>query len=223
MEQRPTDPGDVRHQERPGTAQPIDPCVTAVHIGRWKAGDPAAFETLHHRFAPLLRARVRRSRVFPMLEGQMQADDVVQEIWARAVPAAERGFTDEGPGSFLAFLAKIADRTMVDLARTLRAAKRGGHDPARALQTGWERRAIPRPGLAAAETPTSHARASELTRMAEDELNERELEAWELVELQGFNADEAGLAMDCSGAAVRGLLLRSRAKLVARMGHDGRD
>jgi RNA polymerase sigma factor (sigma-70 family) len=172
---------------------------------------------LHARFTPLLRSRIRRNRVWPLLDGHMQVDDAAQEVWARAVPATHKGFTDAGPGSFLAFLGKIADRTLIDLARTARAAKRGHGTAERALQTDIEGAVRPKPGAPGPETPTSHARASELLQIARDVLSARELEAWELVELQRFTADEAGLAMRCSGAAIRGILLRSRAKLVSRI------
>lgn len=192
-------------------------CPTVVHIDRWKRGDEAAFSTLHARFSPLLRARVRRSRVWPLLDGHQQVDDVVQEIWARALPALRERFVDQGRGSFGGYLGKLADRTMIDLARIHRAAKRGNGEVARTLQTDPGRSAAPCPGRAVLETPTSHARASELMQLAREELNDREYEAWDLVELQEFKADEAGLAMRCSGSAVRGLVMRSCAKLAARL------
>ena len=193
---------------------------TDLHVARWQAGDEAAFEVLHGRFAPLLLTRVRRHRVWPMLEGKLQPDDVVQEIWARVVPAAKRSFTPSGPGSFLAFLSKVSDRTLVDLSRTASARKRGGGESERSLDSRCERDAQRLPGLADAETPTSRARVSELEEVARRVLTEREFEAWELVEMQDYSAGEAGLAMDCSDSAVRGLLLRGRTKLVLALGEE---
>ena len=191
---------------------------TDAHVSRWQAGDAVAFQALHNRFAPLLAARVRRSRVWSLLETRCQIDDVVQEIWARVIPSASAAFAPSGRGSFLRFLGKIADRTMIDLARIQRAAKRG--DGEQTLRTTWDRHGGPRPGIPAVQTPTSQARCSELEAIARAALSEREFHAWDLVEIQGFPAEEAGLAMRCSGAAIRGLLLRGRAKLVSRVGRD---
>ncbi|MCC6669543.1 MAG: sigma-70 family RNA polymerase sigma factor [Planctomycetes bacterium] len=148
----------------------------------------------------------------------MQVEDVAQEIWARAVPAVQKGFAEMGPGSFLAFLGKIADRTMIDLARVMSADKRGGVDAPRIFSSDMDGSARVRPGHSVLETPTSGARVGELMALAQRELTDREFKAWDLVEVQGYSAEEAGLAMRCSGSAVRGILLRSRAKLVAHLG-----
>jgi RNA polymerase sigma factor (sigma-70 family) len=164
--------------------------------------------------------RVRRNRLWPVLEGKCQADDVVQEIWARVVSGAKKNFTPSGPGSFLAFLGKVTERTMVDLLRTASAKKRGGGENLRSLDSHCERSGRRLPGVADAETPTSRARVSELEDVARRGLTRREFEAWELVEMQDYSAAEAGLAMDCSGSAVRGLILRGRAKLILALGEE---
>ena len=189
---------------------------TDFHVSRWLAGDSEAFQALHDRFAPLLEIRVRQHRIWPALVGRHQVEDVVQEIWARVIPSARKAFTPSGPGSFFAYLGKLADRTLIDLVRSQRAAKRGLGQAEQALRTGAERRAMPRPGFPAKETPTSKARCTELEAMARRELNAREFQAWELVEIQGYSTDEAGLAMRCSGSAVRGLLIRGRSRLLSR-------
>ena len=71
------------------------------------------------------------------------------------------------------------------------------------------------PGFAEIETPSSRARVSEVEEIARRELTARELEAWDLVEMQDYSAAEAGLAMGCTDAAVRSLLPRARARLVS--------
>lgn len=187
-------------------------------MARWQAGDVTAFELLHRRFAPLLAARVTHSKIWPMLRGRFSVDDVVQEVWTRVVPAVKRSFTPAGPNSFLAFLATVADRTMVDLARRQSASKRGEGENVGRLDTSCEREGARPPGAGIPETPTSSARRTELEEIARVELSERELQAWELVELQGYSAGEAALALACSDSAVRGLLLRARARLVRRLG-----
>ena len=190
------------------------PLPTDHHVAHWQLGDESSFEILYRRFAPLLAIRVRRSRIWPALEGRMQLDDVVQEIWARALPAAKKRFKPSGPGSFLAFLGKIADRALVDLLRARSRGKRGGGVSDQSLDTRFSRDGTRLPDLAEVETPTSRARVSELEEIAQRELSPREFEAWNLVELQDYTGSEAGLAMDCSDSAIRGLLLRGRAKLV---------
>lgn len=193
---------------------------TVLYLERWRAGDDLAFAALHDRFAPLLAARVRRHRAWPLIEAVTQVEDVVQEVWSRVVPAVQERFRDGGPGSFLAFLGTVTDCAVFDLARRHRTQKRGrGH--VAALTSEGEMATRSRPGHPTPETPTSHARVGELLEIARHELSERELEAWELVELQQFTADEAGLAMRCSGAAIRSLLLRSRARLAARIQRGG--
>lgn len=191
---------------------------TDIHVTRWQAGDAAAFRALHDRFAPLLKTRVRRSRICPMLAGQYRVEDVVQEIWTRVIPSVKKAFTPSGPGSFYAFLGRLADRTLMDLARLQRAAKRGQGKGDQPLSMNGECSVSLKPGLPAVETPTSRARCSELENMARNELNDREFQAWDLVEMQGYSPDEAGLAMRCSGSAVRGLLLRARTRLISRFG-----
>ena len=209
-------------EDSPGTRTPgCESWSTDIQVSRWQAGDAAAFRALYDRFAPLLKSRVTgRRRVWPMLNGRFQVEDVVQEIWTRVIPSVRKAFTPSGPGSFCAFLGRLADSTMVDMVRTLRAAKRGEDHAARPLSTNWEQEAVPKPGIAAVETPTSRARCSELETLARRALSDREHHAWLLVELHDYSAEEAGVAMRCTGSAVRGLLRRARARLVSRLGDE---
>jgi RNA polymerase sigma factor (sigma-70 family) len=194
-----------------------DPTPTAAQLQRWRAGDDSAFAALHDRFAPLLRARVRRNPAWSIVQARLQLDDVLQEIWMRATPAVRRRFADFGSGSLLAFLGTIADRAVVSLARTFHARKRGQRVE-RVRVTDFEVDAGVQPGHSPPESPTSRARLREIVRIAREELGEREFEAWDLVELQHYSPEEVGLAMGCTASAVRGLLLRSRSKLVSRLG-----
>ncbi|MDF1799170.1 MAG: sigma-70 family RNA polymerase sigma factor [Planctomycetota bacterium] len=200
----------------PGTA----PSHTDVQVARWQAGDETAFGLLYQRFAPLLALRIRRHRAWPGMQAKLQIEDVVQESWMRVVPGASRTFTPGGEGSFLAFLSKVTDNTLIDLARRASAVKRGDGQAVAALELVAGDDVLARPGILSLESPTSAARRSELQVLAERTLTEREHAAWELVELQGYNAEEAGLAMGSTGSSVRGLLLRSRAKLVLALGEE---
>lgn len=199
---------------------PPDPSdwETGEHFERWKNGDESAFAALHARFAPLLRARIRRHPAWPVLDGHFQVDDVLGDAWLRAVPAMKEKFQYIGTGSLLAFLGQLTDCEVTDQARRHSAQKRGDGQVQR-LQTHFEaQRGLP--GRSVAETPTGQARTSEWLRLAQEVLTPREYEAWDLVELQQYTSDEAGLALGCSGEAVRSLKDRARKKLVLRLGEE---
>jgi len=196
-------------------------CPTVVHLERWREGDESAFELLHRRLDPLLRIRVRQHRVWPLLAQRVQLEDVLQEFWARSIHAVKEKFVHVGRGALLAYLGKIVDRQIIDLARRQLAQKRGDGEVQR-LATNFD---LPDRGSqvrAAPVTPTSHARHGELLRLAEQLLNPRELEAWRLVELEGYANEEAAVAMRVSESAVRGLLYRGSARLIARLPRDDR-
>jgi RNA polymerase sigma factor (sigma-70 family) len=193
--------------------------ATGVQFERWKNGDDSAFESLHDRFAPLLRSRIRRHPAWPVLDGRYPIDDLLQDVWARAVTAARQRFQYVGTGSLLAFLGQILDREVTDQARRHTTKKRGSNRVLSLHDDGAAREVLP--GHAAPDTPTGLARASEILSLARTHLSNREYEAWDLVELQQFSTEEAGLALDCTSAAVRGLLLRGRAKLIVRIGAGG--
>lgn len=203
------------HRSSDGTGSAL--LTTDVQVARFQAGDDSAFDILHTRFAPLLERRVLGHPNWPHLAKRCDLQDVVQEVWARLVPAARRSFTPSGPGSFLAFLATLTDRTIIDLARRQSAVKRGAGGEPQRLDTHVEVFGDANVRVSREETPTSSARRSELESIAEAVLSEREYAAFELVELQDYTAAEAGLAIRKSASAVRGLLLRARQKLTERL------
>lgn len=203
----------------PATA---DRSTTEVQVARWQAGDDTAFALLYSRLAPMIMLRVVRNRVWPLIESRCQAEDVVQEAWMRVVPKVGHSFTPSGTGSFLAYVSKVTDNTLIDLSRRAHATKRGEGAQTQTILPETELFAKQRSGLPRAESPTSAARYNELRDLASRLLNERELLAWELVEISGYIAEEAGLAMDCTGSAVRSLVRRARAKLVLALGDQQR-
>lgn len=165
--------------------------------------------------------RVQRNRAWPSLRQRCHIEDVVQEVWSKVVSGTNKSFNSAGPGSFLAFLSAICDHTMVDLVRRSTALKRGQGARELSLESEGEVGTYRKPNLGSEETPTSRARVSELEAIAREELSDREYQVWDLVEMRDYSAPEAGLAMDTSDSAVRGLLLRGRAKLVLRLGEVG--
>jgi RNA polymerase sigma factor (sigma-70 family) len=194
-----------------------EPLATDVQVARWQAGDEAAFAILYKRFAPLIETRIRRSRVLRGLRATYQVEDIVQEAWMRVVPAGKRSFTPRGPGSFLAFVASVTDHAMVDLLRRATTSKRGEGRTPQPLTLGEESDSRVQVEQGCFVSPTSAARCSELKSLAERVLQEREHLAWRLVELEGYTPSEAALALDASDSAVRGLLLRSRARLAVAL------
>ncbi|MBX3465195.1 MAG: sigma-70 family RNA polymerase sigma factor [Planctomycetes bacterium] len=200
-----------------GQPDPTPP-PTRAYLDAWKAGNEQSFAGLQGRFTPLLRRRIRRHPSWPALKDHWQVDDALQQLWTNALPALRTKFQHNGPGSLEAYLGRICDDTVTSLVRSHLAQKRGRGGP-RPLPTDFDA-AAPKPGAAAPVSPTSEARASEFAQLARAVLTDREHEAWELVELQGFTSEEAAVALDASAAAVRGLLLRARARLIARLGGD---
>lgn len=194
------------------------PPPTFAYLDAWRAGDEQAFANLHSRFSPLLRRRVARHPSWPSLKGHWQVDDAVQQIWKNALPALRSKFQHNGPGSLEAYLGRIGDDTVTSMLREHLAQKRG-RGGAKPLPTDFDS-ATPKPGAAAPESPTGHARASELRTIAREVCNERELEIWELTELQGYTSEEVGLATGDTPEAVRGVKHRAKAKIISRLGGD---
>lgn len=192
---------------------------TAAEYERWRAGDDGGFEALHSRLSPLLTARIRSHRAWRRLAGVADLDDVLQETWRRALPSALQRFQDRGPGALRALLAKAADRTVVDMLRRSTAKRRG---PGQCVELQDESLGQHMPGRPRTATPTSQARATELEETAQRLLSPREIEVWELVELQGYTREEAAFATRTTASAVRGLLLRARTKLIAHLRNERR-
>ncbi len=191
-------------------------CPTVIQLERWRNADEGAFAALCDRLTPLLRARVRRNSCWPVLSRRYQLDDVVQELWGRSLDAMRNKFESVGRGALLGYLGTILDRQITDLARSQDAQKRGSRLERRlptrfgAPDRGGPRRSAP-------STPTSHARVQEILDLAGEELDDLQREAWELTDLHGYTSAEAGLALDITANAVRGLVNRARAKLAVRM------
>jgi RNA polymerase sigma factor (sigma-70 family) len=188
-----------------------------VHVSAWQAGNDEAGELLCARFSSLLERRIRKNRAWPLVERLQPIEDVVNDIWVRALAPARERFEPSGTGSFLAFLGKIADHTVVDLARRFTASKRGGGGHVQALDDTTEKEATRLPSRPRVETPTSYARASELRELPDRVLNQRELEAWELRVFEDREYVEIALALDCTEAAARSLHLRARSKLMKHL------
>jgi len=181
--------------------------------------DFEAERRLFDRFRELLLRELAQSASARRLGPAAHAEDVVQEVWRRALAAGLlTRFEDRGPGSLERALKQVLEYTLADWARRRAAEKRGG----RLLQYSLERELPegerPASDVSPVPTPTAAARCAELLLLCRAELDEREWRAWRAVELEGRSTSEAATALGCTPAAVRGLLFRSRAKLAAALG-----
>jgi RNA polymerase sigma factor (sigma-70 family) len=192
---------------------------TNVPLERWRRGDEAAFGEMFARFRPTLLAWIRAHAAWPFASKHCEADDLLQEVWMRALPAAKSTFENRGKGAFLAFLRPIVDGAVSDAARRMSAQKRGGGAVA-PLATNYDAPDAAGPGRAAPETPTGFARRNELAKRARELCNDDQYRAWDLVDLQGCSFDEAAAAMGRTPAAVRGLVHRARTRIALDLEDD---
>lgn len=187
---------------------------TQWQVKQWQAGDPDALGRLSQRFAPLVRSRIQGSRTWSRLRTYSSVDDAEQEVWARVLNSGPRSFElREQRHAFVAWLAHLVDSTLIDMLRREERAKRGGGNVPSPLDTAAAAQMLKRPGQGQLLSPTIEARLSEFDQMAKKILGERELKAWRWVVLENYTSGEAALGLDCSAAAVRSLLVRSRSKL----------
>ena len=138
-----------------------------------------------------------------------------------------RSFDDEGPGSLQRFISRILDRVLIDMVRRSKATKRGGTFLAHSLDTTETH--VPscsshgKPLTSRDPSPTSNARATEMNELCRSVLEASEYRIWHQVEVLGRSSEEVAAEFCTSSAAIRGLLFRSRAKLVQALGERKRN
>lgn len=154
---------------------------------------------LHHLAGPALRARV-------------EVDDLVQEVYLRALKDA-RGLSDPalGEGALWGVLARLAREVTIDVFRSLRAARRDGRTE-RLGRSDWSH-AGAGGGLAdSAPGPRSEAGARESgARMAQAflALSPEHRRVLGLRQFAGLPAEETGRRMGRSAGAVHSLYRRA--------------
>jgi DNA-directed RNA polymerase specialized sigma24 family protein len=187
---------------------------TQVQVGLWQDGDKEALGRISQRFAPLVRYRIQGHRTWPKLQRLLGLEDVEQELWARVLRSGPAAFVTSGKtGAFVAWLAQIADSTLIDLLRGAEAQKRGGEQSPEFIDSRIEAQKMRRPGQMTLLSPTAEARLGEFEALAGKVLTDREMKAWRWVVLEGYTSGEAAMGLDTTAAAVRSLLVRSRSKL----------
>ncbi|MEZ6037417.1 MAG: sigma-70 family RNA polymerase sigma factor [Planctomycetota bacterium] len=96
---------------------------TRAHVRRAVAGDDASLGWLLERWTPLLLAMARQ-RIGQVLRRVVDPQDLVQEVWAIALPKLgalreriDQGADDNGGGLLMAFLARTLTYRCNDLVR----------------------------------------------------------------------------------------------------------
>ena len=181
----------------------------------WTRGNRRSLDRLAPRFSPLIRHRITSSQRWARLAEKMSLADVEQEVWLRVIRAGRGSYVAGGVRhAFVSWLTHIIDSTVTDLVRILDAKKRGGGEEPEALAELSGERKIKNPGQPTQiPTPSAEARVTEFEMMAREVLTEREFTVWRWVVVENYSSVDVALALGCSSAAVRSLLLRSRAKL----------
>jgi len=92
--------------------------VTSSHdlIERIRAGDQEAFTALFNKYRRRLAVLIHY-RLNPELRPFAEVEDILQEAWFRAFRDFAQ-FTYRAPGSFMSWLARIAEHVVADLARS---------------------------------------------------------------------------------------------------------
>jgi RNA polymerase sigma-70 factor, ECF subfamily len=161
-------------------------------------GERSAFETIVHRYGPMLYGYVRR-----MVSDQDAVADVVQETF---VAAWRQMDSYRGDASLKTWLFRICDRKIIDSRRVRYA------EPIddRLLE----------PMEAAAADPAIVVSNTEFLAALERALTElpvRQRAVWILREIDGLTFPQIGVALTLSSGAVRGHYHRAQAMLRQRM------
>jgi RNA polymerase sigma factor (sigma-70 family) len=194
--------------------------LTRELLARYRAGDLRAERRLFERFRDVLLTRARANSLFRTHARHVSSEDVVQEVFWRAVSSGLlQRFEDRGSGSLERALVVILERTLVDTARRLGAQKRAAEGQAVELDqlAHQDRRGGERSLISPEATPTSRARAAELIQECRALLDDAEWDVWRMVELDGLAQVEVAGLTGSTLATVRCTLFRAREKLIRNL------
>ena len=182
------------------------PTSTLGLVERIKGGDSEAFSALFRKYQRRLAVLIYY-HMSSELRHHIEVDDILQETFLAASRQLDQ-FTYRAPGSFLAWLSRIADHTIVDAARFQSRQKRDGGERLRF-------RSESNPGgpePADFNTPSRIFMAGERVRalLAKmDALSGEQREVILLAEFQGLSTQEIAAKMGKSREAVALLLHRA--------------
>jgi len=96
---------------------PADPMPTSTFglLERVRAGDEEAFAQLFHKYSPRLAVHIHY-KIGPELRAMVEVEDILQDTFL-AASRQLAAFQYRRPGSFMGWLCRIADHSIVDAAR----------------------------------------------------------------------------------------------------------
>ncbi len=196
--------------------------VESVELARRIAqGDCAALAELFALYRPRLW-RMVTFRMHPSLQGRIDADDVLQDAWLRAVERIQHFFEVEGESSFLWFRS-IVTQTLLDLHRFHLGTQRRSMSRELSMDQGW--------GLGSTSSclafhlsdsgrsPSSNASRAELSKQLDSVLmgmNEVDREVLALRHFESLSNGEVAklLGMTEQGASLRYVRALGRLKQI---------
>jgi RNA polymerase sigma-70 factor (subfamily 1) len=98
------------------------PTSTFGLLERLRAGDKESFTELFTKYRPRLAVLIHY-KLSPETRGRVEVDDILQEVFFAASQDIGN-FTYRSPGSFMSWLARIADHVIIDAARSMGRQKR---------------------------------------------------------------------------------------------------
>ncbi len=176
-------------------------------------GDPEAERRFYLRLKERLTVLAARHPLMPRLRSTTTPEDVASEVLVRCFAArAFQRFEDRGRNSIPRFLHVVLQRTLVDMLRRSKSAKRRSTGAAASPIALDDRDAYEPPSND--PTPTSQARSTELAELCQRLLAGRELEVWKLIEFEGLQPADVAERLDIAPSTVRSLFHRARCKLI---------
>jgi RNA polymerase sigma-70 factor (ECF subfamily) len=171
----------------------------AALVERARGGDRWAEEALYRRHGPRLLARVGR-----LLGDAVEAEDVVQEVFARAFA---RLAELREPAAFGGWVLRAAVRRVWGISRWRGVRRRFGLDRGAALYLAPN----------ATVSPEERALLGELEAVLQ-RLGTAERIAWSLRAIEGLTLPEVAAACGCSLATAKRRIAAARARIAAEVG-----
>lgn len=187
-------------------------------VNRVVAGDRDALGELFAIFRPRLW-RMVTFRLHPNLQGRIDADDVLQDAWLRAIDRIEHFYREAGSSSFLWFRS-IVIQTLVDLHRFHLGAQKRSTAREQSISSGWGTESTSS-CLAyhlsdSARSPSSNASHAELTRQLDKVLlgmNEIDREILALRHFEALTNTEVANLLNLSEQAASVRYVRALGRL----------
>lgn len=193
-------------------------------VDRARAGDADALEQLLDGHALSLSGEIE-AKIGAQYRGVVEADDILQVTFLEAFMQI-RAFVPGGPGSFLAWLRRVALNNLRDAIKELERDKRP--PPGRRVaEPGGEASyvALVERLAATSTTPSRVSGGNELRQHVDDLLRQLPSDyerALRLYDLDGLSAVEVGEALGRSHGAARMLIARARERLAELVVNDPR-